>query len=472
MELQKPTHVVLLSSPGLGHLFPVIELGNRFVLHHNFKVTIITVTSNAQTHILTPELCEIIEIPSPNICGLVENDAAVCTRLCVMMREAKPAIKSALSNMTLRPSALIVDIFCTEALSIAEEFSIRKYVYIASHAWFVSLLIYSPVLDKELKGQYVDQSEPLKIPGCKPVRPEDVIDPMLDRNDLQYEELLRIANEVPKSDGVLVNTWEEFQRKELEALRDGDLLGGILKVPVYSIGPIVRQHVSETDSLVVQWLDEQPSESVVYVSFGSGGTMSYEQMTELAWGLELSGQRFIWVVRTPIEGAADAAFFTAGNNVENENNQLAKYLPEGFISRTHKLGLLVPQWAPQVTILRHSSIGGFFSHCGWGSTLESITNGVPMIAWPLYAEQRLNATLLAEEVGVAVRSKLLTTTTKVVGREEIARMVRQIIQVDENVKSNPIREKAKEIKRSAMIALSKGGSSYTAFSQVAKIIEG
>ena len=71
----------------------------------------------------------------------------------------------------------------------------------------------------------------------------------------------------------------------------------------------------------------------------------------------------------------------------------------------------------------HPSVGGFLSHCGWSSTLESITNGVPMIAWPLYAEQRMNAMLLVEELGVAVWPKVLPTK-KVVDREEIASMVR------------------------------------------------
>uniref|UniRef100_A0A7N2M081 Uncharacterized protein n=1 Tax=Quercus lobata TaxID=97700 RepID=A0A7N2M081_QUELO len=87
---------------------------------------------------------------------------------------------------------------------------------------------------------------------------------------------------------------------------------------------------------------------------------------------------------------------------------------------------MVPFWAPQVDVLNHPSIGGFLSHCGWGSTLESITNGVPMIAWPLYAEQKMNATLLTEEIGVAIRSKVLPSK-KVVQREEIEKMARMQI---------------------------------------------
>ncbi|XP_061374477.1 anthocyanidin 3-O-glucosyltransferase 5-like [Gastrolobium bilobum] len=468
MHMHKQAHVVLLSSPGLGHLIPTIELGKRFVLHNNFKVTILAITSNtseAETHILksamTSELIDVIEIPSANISGLIDADAGLLTLLSMMMRQTLPAIRSALSNMTVRPSVLIVDLFGTEALSIAQELNLLKYVFCASHAWSLSLTIYSPTLDEQVEGQYVDQKEPLKIPGCNPVRPEDVIDPMLDRNVMDYQTYLGMANGIPRGDGILINTWEELQHKDLQALRDGDLLGRILKVPVYSIGPIVRQHVSETNptsELLVQWLHKQPSESVIYVSFGSGGTLSYEQMTELAWGLELSQQRFIWVVCPPSGGPAGSTYLTTAYS---GGDQLSNYLPEGFMSRTNKVGMLVPHWAPQVDILRHPSVGGFLSHCGWNSTLESITNGVPMIAWPLYAEQKMNATLLAEELGVAVRPKVLPSK-KVVDREEIATMVRQIMVI----KGNPIRERVKQVKHSAMKALSEGGSSYAALSQL------
>lgn len=480
MELQKPTHVALLSSPGLGHLIPTIELGKRFVLNHNFKVTVLAVTSQtsrAETQILnsalTPSLCNVINIPSPDLTGLIHQNDRMLTRLCVMMRQALPTIKSILSEITPRPSALIVDIFGTEAIPIGRKLNIPNYVYVASQAWFLSLLVYSPILDEKIEGEYVDQKEALKIPGCNPVRPEDVVDQMLDRNDREYKEYLGVGKGIPQSDGILVNTWEELQRKDLEALREGGLLSEALNmnIPVYAVGPLVREPELETSSVtksLLTWLDEQPSESVVYVSFGSGGTMSYEQMTELAWGLELSEWRFVWVVRAPMEGTADAAFFTTGSDGVDE---VAKYLPEGFVSRTRKVGLLVPEWAQQVTILKHRSIGGFLSHCGWGSTLESVTNGIPLIAWPLYAEQRMNATLLAEELGLAVRTTVLPTK-KVVRREEIARMVREVLQGDENVKSNGIRERVKEVQRSALKALSVGGSSYTALSQVAKTIEG
>jgi hypothetical protein len=66
-------------------------------------------------------------------------------------------------------------------------------------------------------------------------------------------------------------------------------------------------------------------------------------MHELALGLELSGQRFLWVVRSPSdEGTLSDNYYDA----ESKKDPFA-YLPEGFLERTKDVGLLVPSWAPQ-----------------------------------------------------------------------------------------------------------------------------
>ena len=140
------------------------------------------------------------------------------------------------------------------------------------------------------------------------------------------------------------------------------------------------------------------------------------------WGLELSHQRFFWGVRPPTT-SADSAYFTVGKCSDDPST----YLPDGFMDRTQDLGRIVPMWAEQAQILSlYPSVGGFMSHCGWNSTLGSLTNGVPMIAWPPYVEQRMNAEMLTEELGVAVGPEELPTK-KMEGREEIEKMVRKIM---------------------------------------------
>ncbi|KAK5775133.1 hypothetical protein PVK06_043002 [Gossypium arboreum] len=122
-------------------------------------------------------------------------------------------------------------------------------------------------------------------------------------------------------------------------------------------------------------------------------------------------------------------------------------------------------WAPQVEVLSHPSIGGFLTHCGWNSTMESIVNGVPMIAWPLYAERKMNASMLTEDIGASIRV-MAVESDAAVGREEIRSVVRKIL-VDRQGRN--IRSRIKELKDSAENALAKGGSSYNSMSQVANI---
>ncbi|KAF8405176.1 hypothetical protein HHK36_010076 [Tetracentron sinense] len=234
-------------------------------------------------------------------------------------------------------------------------------------------------------------------------------------------------------DGFFLNTWEDLEPMTIRALREDPRLKRILNVPIYPIGPLTRSIGPErARSECLDWLNKQPTESVVYVSFGSGGTLSAEQLTELAYGLELSQQRFIWVARPPTRKDPSGTFFTSGNGCDDPS----EYLPDGFLTRTRNVGLVVPNWAPQVEILSHGSMGGFMCHCGWNSALESITNGVPMIAWPLYSEQRMNAAMLTEDLGVAVRPEIMATKEVVVRREEVERMVRLVMEGKEGKASH------------------------------------
>lgn len=120
----------------------------------------------------------------------------------------------------------------------------------------------------------------------------------------------------------------------------------------------------------------------MFLCFGSKGTFSKEQFKEMAVGLERSNQRFLWVVRSQLE--------------------LEVLLLEGFLERTKDRGLVVKSWAPQVAILSHESVGGFVTHCGWNSITEVVSYGVPMVAWPLYAEQEVNSVVLVEEMKLAI----------------------------------------------------------------------
>jgi len=257
-----------------------------------------------------------------------------------------------------------------------------------------------------------------------------------------------------------------MESKTLKSLQDPKLMGRVARKPVYPIGPLSRPvDPSKTNHPVLDWLNKQPDESVLYVSFGSGGSLSAKQLTELAWGLELSQQRFVWVVRPPVDGPASSEYFTVNNG--ERRNCTSDYLPEDFASRTHERGIVVPTWAPQAEILAHKAVGGFLTHCGWNSILESVVNGVPMIAWPLFADQKMNATLLNEELGIAVRSKKLPSEG-VICREEIEALVRRIMVEEEGC---VMRDKVKKLKDTAAESVSCDGGSGTAHKSLSRVAD-
>ena len=120
-------------------------------------------------------------------------------------------------------------------------------------------------------------------------------------------------------------------------------------------------------------------------------------------------------------------------------------LPGGFVERMEAAGrgLVVQCWAPQVEILAHPATGAFLTHCGWNSAQESLTAGVPMVGWPLSAEQFYNAMLLAEEMGVCV--ELARSASAAMTRDEVAEAVEWVLGETSRVRA-AMRRKAAEVK--------------------------
>uniref|UniRef100_A0A5B7CC57 Glycosyltransferase n=1 Tax=Davidia involucrata TaxID=16924 RepID=A0A5B7CC57_DAVIN len=246
-----------------------------------------------------------------------------------------------------------------------------------------------------------------------------------------------------RSCGWLCNAVEEIEPLGLEILRK------YIKLPVWAIGPLLPPSMlnpSSSSSNVsgqragrepglspekcVEWLDLYPQDSVLFISFGSQNTISPSQMMELAKGVEDSGVAFIWVIRPPV-----------GFDLKGEFR--AEWLPEGFEERMveRKRGLLVHNWAPQVEILSHRSTGAFLSHCGWNSIMESLSQGVPMIGWPLAAEQGYNSKMLVEEMGVCIELTRGVQTSIV--KEEVKRVIEFVM--DRKGKGGEMKRKSVEI---------------------------
>ncbi|KAF5796958.1 putative anthocyanidin 3-O-glucosyltransferase [Helianthus annuus] len=461
-------HVAFLSSPGIGHTTPLFELAFRLVTQHNFQVTFLVITNGAtlaQTEYLNanphPDL-HILNLPLFDISNLVSDDMTAFVHLCVIaeqsIRTSLPSVLSRINRPKLQ--AFVIDIFCTGVFEACKPLSIPVYSFFTSSAAFLAFSLYLPVLDKEVKDEVSDLPDPIKVPGCHLIRTRDFMGITKKRNIDEYKWFLHHVTRLTMATGVFVNSWDDLEPVSLKALRH-ELC--FRNMSVYPIGPVLKRGEPEESSRqVIAWLDKQPKESVLFVTLGSGGTLTSEQLTELALGLELSQQRFILVVRKPSD-CAFATFFSAGSGTEDPE----VYLPKGFLQRTNQVGLVVSSWAPQVAVLSHRATGAFLSHCGWNSIVECVTHGVPMIAWPMYAEQRMNATLLSDEIGVAVKMPVVGDDgeTVVVGRKEIERVVRVVFEGGEGRK---IRSKARELEVSGLETLSCKGSSYETLARVAE----
>lgn len=284
---------------------------------------------------------------------------------------------------------------------------------------------------------------------------------------MTYSFFLDIGNNFQKSRGIIVNTFESLEYKVIRALSDGVFVPDHQHStpPLFCLGPLI----ASSDQRVVagggsggrrheclKWLDEQPGAgSVVYLCFGSLGLFSAEQLKEIAKGLERSEQRFLWVVRSPPSEDKSGRF------IPPPEPDLDSLLPEGFLERTKDRGLVVKSWVPQVEVLSHEAVGGFVTHCGWNSVLEAVCAGVPMVAWPLYAEQKINRVFLVEEMKLAIGMKETDGESGFVTADVISETVKELMLTE-----SLLRERVQAKKEEARQAMSDGGSSVLALSKL------
>ncbi|KAG6743572.1 hypothetical protein POTOM_052271 [Populus tomentosa] len=356
-------------------------------------------------------------------------------------------------------SGFVLDMFCTPMMDVANEFGVPSYIFLTSGAASLGVQFYVQALHDEQKvdpTEFKGSDAELVMPCLANPVPAKVLPSVL-LNKERQPNMLRQARRFRETKGIIINTFEELESHAIHSFSKGKT------PPVYPVGPILNlnrdgDHDVESDKYkdIKQWLDDQPLSSVVYLCFGSMGSFGVDQVKEIAWGLEQSGHRFLWSLRQPPpEGKLEApSDYTNPRDV----------LPEGFLDRTANTGKIIG-WAPQTDILAHPSVGGFVSHCGWNSILESIWFGVPIAAWPLYAEQQLNAFQIIVELGLGVEIKMdyrrefiSDGNETVISSGEIERGVRCLMELcDEK------REKLKEMSEKSRKAVENGGTSFTWF---------
>ncbi|XP_057779483.1 UDP-glycosyltransferase 92A1-like [Salvia miltiorrhiza] len=460
-------HIVMLPFMAQGHLIPFLALANQIAQRFPFTITIATTplnvrylrtaasTSNPRIHFSDLPFNAADHGLPPD----TENTEALPLHLVINLFRASTSLEAAfralIRDITARdgapPLCIISDVFMAWANEVARSSATVNVAFTTGGAYgtaaYMSMWQHLPHRCAAADGSFA-------VPGFPNSRRFHVSQMHRFLRDADGSDPWSRFFQPQIAQSLCSFGWLCATAAEIEPL-GLDVFSNYTKRPIWCVGPLISQgmldrkpsrvigkHAGREPGIspekCLEWLDSHPENSVVYVSFGSQNTISQSQMMALALGLEDSRRPFIWAIRPP-----------AGFNSRDEFKP--EWLPDGFEQR--KQGLVVKSWAPQLEILCHRSTGAFLSHCGWNSVAESLSQGVPIIGWPLAAEQGYNAKMLVEEMGVCV--EMTRGLESSISREDVKRVIEEVIGGES--KAEEMRKKAAEIGELIRAALTEEG---------------
>jgi UDP:flavonoid glycosyltransferase YjiC (YdhE family) len=297
MAIGKQKTVVLYPSLGAGHLNPMVELAKVFVRRGVAVVKAVVDSS--------PDATDRLAAANPGITfrhlpivvpptGREQHYSHPIMRTIDVLRLANPALRAFLRALSA-VDALVVDMFCTDALDVAAELGVPAYFFFTSALGDLAVMLHLPYSFPEASLKDMPETV-LRFPGVPPIRAMDMATTMQDRESNIARARLRQCERMPEARGrgFLVNSFDWLEARALKALRCGLCTPGHSTPPV---GPLVLPGNTTTGGsgerhACLAWLDTQPNRSVVFLSFGSMGIFSAAQLREIARGLENSGPRF------------------------------------------------------------------------------------------------------------------------------------------------------------------------------------
>ncbi|GAV74510.1 UDPGT domain-containing protein [Cephalotus follicularis] len=347
-----------------------------------------------------------------------------------------------------RITCIIYDALTYFAQDVADSFKLAGINVRTSNA--ASMLAYAVVRRPDDQGYiFFPDCMPEETSVIQSLNLKDIIQSMPQKErDVMVEQraaLIALTDSVKKASAIIVNTMD-FLEQEIVMKTQEHFSTTIFTIgPFHKLAPTISStSILEEDATCISWLNKQVPKSVIYVSFGSVAKMNENELLETAWGLANSEQPFLWVVRPGLVRDVD----------------WLDLLPKGFAERIGERGCIV-KWAPQKEVLAHVAVGGFWSHCGWNSTLESICEGIPMLCRPFFGDQLLNVRYVCDvwKVGLELESEL--------DRVKIVRAVRRLM-VD--TEGEDIRQRAMEFKKKVDHCLRESGSSLNGLNELAEKI--
>ncbi|XP_076948985.1 UDP-glycosyltransferase 76B1-like [Bidens hawaiensis] len=442
--------LVLLPLPFQGHLNPMLQLAN--ILHSKgFSVIILHTLCNSPNPTNYPHF-NFVPIPGTgeDILNFSDMDKIISLLLYINTKFINP-IKECLERLMSEDdgvACLITDAQWFGTQNVADILKLPRIVHRTSNiSSFVCFAASLPLYVKGLFQRFSDEEMKLNAPvhGLEPLMVKDLSKFLLDDSEGACKLLELMIQGTKRARALIWNTFKELEERELEAL------GQHFPNPHFLIGPFHRYFQASSSSLLAQdktslsWLDKHPPNSVLYVSFGSIVKLNESQFLEIACGLAKSMQPFLWVVRPrSVEGS-----------------EWLETLPDGFLERVAEGRGYIVKWAPQQDVLAHPAIGGFWTHSGWNSTLESICEGVPMICSPCFGDQLPNARYVSDvwKIGVELENGFQ--------REEIEKAIKRVMVDEEGLK---FKNKIQNMKWKIDLCLKKGGSSYSSLEDLVNYI--
>ncbi|XP_002530397.3 7-deoxyloganetic acid glucosyl transferase [Ricinus communis] len=396
-----PPHVLIFPAPGQGHVNSMLKLAELLALA-GLKITFLNFEyihenlfrcSDVQARFDKYPGFQFKTIPNcwPEGRRIGNTSDTLRELLEAMKMQSKPIFKKILveCNITAPINCIIGDMLMGFVYDVASEVGIPAIQFHTISACSVLTFLSIPdvLAAQELPVKGKEDMDQLitKVPGMENfLRRRDLPDFCQEASD---PSLLIITKEMRESQALILNTFEELDKEILAQIRTH-------YPKTYTIGPLhmllksrltsikkqelytTSNSIVEVDRSCINWLDKQPKRSVLFVSFGSTTLMTRDQMMEFWHGIVNSKIRFLWVLRPQSITAKDG-------------DDLERFLDE-FEVGPKESGYIV-RWAPQEEVLGHKATGGFLTHSGWNSTLESIAAGVPMICWPYYGDQQVNS---------------------------------------------------------------------------------
>jgi UDP-glucosyl transferase 73C len=459
-------HFVMMPLMAQGHVLPMVDLA-RLIAGHGARVTLVLTPVNAARNRTVLEnvaraglAVDVAEIPFPgNAVGLPEGfesldmvtDISLAIRFYQAIDLLAEPLEAYLLSLPRRPDCLVADACGSWTAGVTRRLGVPRLVLHASSA-FNLLAMHNLAQARHVCDRAADDFEPFEVPDF-PVRLVVNRATSVGLRLMENQQVETVEAEAT-ADGILVNSCTDLEGAFLE--RYAEALGR----KVWAIGPLCLLNTNAAGTVarrenrtamdvehIVSWLDARPAASVLYINFGSIARLFPPQVAELAAGLEASRGRFIWVVKE-----------TAGLDVE-------------FEARVKDRGLVIRGWAPQMTILSHPSVGGFLTHCGWNSTVEAVSHGLPLLTWPHFADQFLNEALVVDVLGVGVRVGVKVPATHIglvkpgellevqVGRDLVERAVAEVM--NEGPAGAARRARANELADKVRAVMVEGGSPDT-----------